>query len=104
MTEAQNNSERIKLMGKRGSYSLVRNGNVICTGSNRERLRGVQYFLESNPAYRSAPELLEALKGAAEDVCGLSCPAVWCTADGQPHSDRCKVVNAAIAKATGQAA
>lgn len=54
--------EKISLRGKRGSYSLVADGKIIHTGSNKERLRGIQYFLEANPEYANAPELLRALK------------------------------------------
>lgn len=53
---------KITLMGKRGRYSLVRNYAVIATGTNRERLRGIQFFLEAKPEYAAAPELLEACK------------------------------------------
>lgn len=53
---------KITLMGKRGRYSLVRNYAVIATGTNRERLRGIQFFLEAKPEYAAAPELLEALE------------------------------------------
>jgi hypothetical protein len=40
-------------------------------------------------------QIYDALTIAAELVCDAKCPAVWKTAEKQPHSDECKKIKAA---------
>lgn len=48
----------------------------------------------------AAPDLLTELVSAQEHVCSLLCPSVKKTGDEWTHSERCKAITAAIAKAT----
>jgi hypothetical protein len=96
--ETVKHTPRLTLIGGRGAYILMDGDRDICLGSNKERLRGIQYFLEARPEYRAAPELLNALRVVEQwHKDGINPTAKeLCTID-----DVLNVVRAAIAKATG---
>lgn len=54
------------IRGNRSHYILMYGDKEISKFTNKERARGVQYFLEENPLYSNSYQLLKALEAIVE--------------------------------------
>lgn len=56
------------LKGKRGHYILARANQHFATHQNKERARGIQYFMDANPECAFGMELFKALENLQESI------------------------------------